>query len=124
MDRHFAAVQREAADDPSLRGRLRLLSVSFDPEFDTPDVLAAHARKVGADPAVWAFVTAPREQLEPFSTSLGVSVIRGDSPDAEIVHNLRTAVIDPHGRLVTVLSGNDWQPSELLAALRKARGGR
>jgi cytochrome oxidase Cu insertion factor (SCO1/SenC/PrrC family) len=38
----------------------------------------------------------------------------------EIVHNLRTAVIDADGRLVQVLNGNDWQPGQLVAAIRGA----
>ena len=40
-------------------GPVRLLSVSFDPDFDTPAVLKAHAANVGADPRVWTFATAP-----------------------------------------------------------------
>ena len=41
MDRQFAAVQREILADERLRDRVRLLSVSVDPAFDTPQVLAA-----------------------------------------------------------------------------------
>lgn len=121
MDRHFAAVQRELAADPRLRDRTRLLSVSFDPEFDTPDVLAAHARRVGADPQVWRFATGSREQLDPFAARFGVTTIRSDAPGSlEIVHNLRTAVIDPRGRIVTIFSGNEWTPAELLQVIRAA----
>jgi cytochrome oxidase Cu insertion factor (SCO1/SenC/PrrC family) len=47
-----------------------------------------------------------------------VSIVRGDVPGSEIVHNLRTAVVDPDGRVVTILSGTDWTPLELLAQLR------
>jgi protein SCO1/2 len=133
MDRHFQDVQHEIAQDATLRGRVHLLSVSFDPAYDTPTVLAAHAARVSADSAHWTFLTAlpgEREQLDRFASGFGVSIIR-DPPsrersgeasraDAEIVHNLRTAVIDSQGRLVTILSGNEWTPSELLAHLRKA----
>jgi cytochrome oxidase Cu insertion factor (SCO1/SenC/PrrC family) len=44
--------------------------------------------------------------------------MREDKSAQEILHNLRTAVIDPAGRLVKIFSGNDWQASELLAELR------
>jgi protein SCO1 len=50
---------------------------------------------------------------------------RGDKGVPEILHNLRTVVIDPDGRFSTVLGGNEWQPSELIAELRtvtRARG--
>jgi protein SCO1 len=124
MDRHFQSVQREIANDASLQGRVHLVTVSFDPSYDTPEVLAAYAGRVSADPAYWSFLTTlagEREQLERFASRFGVSIIRGaGQANAEIVHNLRTAVIDSEGRLVTILSGNEWTPSDLLAQLRKA----
>jgi protein SCO1/2 len=120
VDRHFAAIQRALLDDAALRDRVRLLSVSFDPQFDTPDVLAAHARRLGADPAVWSFVTGEREAIDAFARAFGVSVIRQDGDLKEIVHNLRTAVVDPQGRIVEIFSGNEWTPAQVLAVLRRA----
>ena len=64
MNAHFAAVQRGLKAEPRLGRSVRLISVSFDPEFDTPDRLAAKAREMGADPALWHFVTAPRAQVD------------------------------------------------------------
>ena len=118
LDRHFREAQEGIARDPGLRGRARLVSVSFDPDHDTPAVLAAHATRVSADPAVWTMLTGSREEVDRFASRFGVSVIRPDKPDAEIVHNLRTAVVDVDGRLVALLSGNDWTPAELLARMR------
>jgi protein SCO1 len=120
MDRHFLAVQRALTTDAHLSSRAHLVSVSFDPEFDTPAVLAAHARRVGADPARWTFVTGERDQLDPFAARFGVTTIRDGATDWEIVHNLRTAVIDPQGRIVTIFSGNEWTPGELLQVMRAA----
>mgnify|MGYP003548190542 CR=1 FL=1 len=37
-----------------------------------------------------------------------------------IVHNLRTAVIAPDGRIRTILSGGDWTPEQLVAELTAA----
>jgi protein SCO1/2 len=120
MDRHFAAIQREILADPWLRERARLVSVSFDPGFDTPAVLAAHAARIGADPSIWTFVTGERDAIDAFARAFGVSVIRDDAHLQEIVHNLRTAVIDRRGRVVEVFNGNDWKPAEVLAAMRRA----
>jgi cytochrome oxidase Cu insertion factor (SCO1/SenC/PrrC family) len=47
-------------------------------------------------------------------------VIKGDQPGDEIVHNLRTGVVDREGRIVTILSGNDWTPADLVGHLRGA----
>ena len=122
MDRNFLAVQRALVQDTTLAGRVHLLSVSFDPDHDTPKVLAAHARKIGADPATWTWLTGPRAAVEPFASAFGVNVFREDKTNQEIVHNLRTAVIDKDGRITKIFNGNEWKPEELLAALREANG--
>jgi len=122
MDRNFAAVQHDVTGDPRLGDRVRLLSVSFDPDFDTPAVLADHARRAGADPSVWNFVTGSRDDIDTFAGRFGVSVLRQDPAQQEIVHNLRTAVIGADGRLRVVLNGNDWTPAALLTALKEAGG--
>ena len=119
MDRSFGAIQRELASG-KVRGPLHLLSVSFDPDFDTPSVLKAHATAVGADPKVWTYATAPRDRVEAFGARLGLSVIREPGNPADITHNLRTAVVDARGRLVTILNGNEWTVEQALAALASA----
>jgi protein SCO1 len=124
MDRQFSEVQREVLGDAQLRGRVHLLSVSFDPAFDSPAVLAAHAKRVGADPAAWTFVTGDAADVETLAGRFGVSIARGATSAPEIVHNLRTAVIDGRGRLVKVFNGIQWQPSEVAAELRGALGAR
>ena len=121
MDRQFQAVQRELLADAGLRDRVALLSVSFDPAFDTPQVLAAHAGQLHADPRVWHFVTGDQEEIAQFAARFGTSVIRDASNAADITHNLRTAVIGSDGRLITIFKGNDWTPADLMKALRQAR---
>lgn len=123
MDRQFKVVQDQVRADPALRGRVRLLSVTLDPAHDTPAVLAKHAVALDADPAIWHFLSGTREELMRFASQFGVSTVAGDGGTAEIVHNLRTAVIDADGRLAAVLSGAQWTPAELVAALRNARAG-
>jgi len=120
MDRHFAAVQQALKDDRDLASRVHLLSVSFDPRYDTPDVLKAHAGRVHADPALWTYLTGAPDAIDRFAAGFGVTIMREDPPRTEIVHNLRTAVIDKDGRLVTVLRGNEWTPEQLLDELRAA----
>jgi protein SCO1/2 len=119
MDALFGAVQR-AVKDGRLRGPVRLLSVSFDPDFDTPAELGRHAARVGADRAIWTFATGPKAEIESWGAGLGLSLIRDERNPAAITHNLRTAVIDPRGRLVTILDGNHWTPDEAIAALALA----
>lgn len=122
IDKHFAAVQQAIAGDANAASRMHLLSVSFDPDHDTPEVLRGHAKRVGADPAVWTWLTGTRETLEVLTKTFGISLMGGDGPAGDIVHNLRTVVIDRQGRVAQVFNGNSWQPEELLAALRAADG--
>ena len=117
MDRNFAAVQREIKRTPALSDA-RLISVSFDPEFDTPPVLKAHARRYEADPMIWSFVTGDRDEIERFAARLGVSIERDEQTPIDITHNLRTVIIDPQGRLVKVHTGNDWKPADIVADLK------
>ena len=120
MDRQFAVVQQAASQDPVLLGRFQLLSVSFDPDYDTPPVLAAHAKRAGADTTSWSFVTGEAAAVNRFASRFGVSVIKEGKTAEDIVHNLRTVVIDPDGRLVKVFGGTDWMAGDLVTELRNA----
>ncbi len=124
MDRQFAEVQRVITDDAGLRGRVQLLSISFDPAYDTPAVLATHAKKVGADSATWGFFGGEQTDIEAFAAHFGVSIMREGTDPGNVVHNLKTAVIDANGRLVKVINGIQWEPSELVTELRSAVGAR
>jgi protein SCO1/2 len=122
MDRHFRAAQRAVSGDRALADSVRFVTVSFDPDYDTPAVLARHAAALGADLATWSFVTADREQVEAFAAKFGLSVMRNDKDPLDITHNLRTAVVGPSGTIVAIRSGADWTPSDLVAELEAAAG--
>jgi protein SCO1/2 len=130
MDRHFVEVQNQIKAREPLRDQVRLLSVSFDPAVDTPEVLKGHARELGADPNVWTFVTGNRDDTDRFAMRLGLTLMRGQTADPkeraasvnqEIGHTLRTAVIDRNGTLVKVYTGNEWTPAQLVADLESLR---
>jgi protein SCO1/2 len=116
MDRHFAAVQKTIASTPALSD-VRLLTVTLDPEFDRPAILKAYAKRRGADTSTWLFLTGEPTEVSQFATQFGLYVEHNPQNAIDITHNLRTAVIDPAGRLVTVHNGNSWTPAELVADL-------
>ncbi len=122
MDRQFAAVLGRVRGDVRLRGSVRMLSISFDPEYDTPAVLDAHARRAGADGALWRFATADRPTIDAFAPRFGMVVMRED--EGGITHNLRTAIIDRQGRLMKIYDGSDWTADELVADLLSVVGRR
>jgi protein SCO1/2 len=118
MNAHFAAVQRGLQATPLLGRNVRLISVSFDPEFDTPARLAAKARELGADPDLWHFVTAPRADVDAFGAKLGLSVVREGADGSNITHNLRTVLLDRHGKLARTYNGKEWVPEEVVRDLQ------
>jgi protein SCO1/2 len=121
LDRNFAAVQKKLQTDPSLaklKGRVQLVSVSFDPQVDTPAVLKQHAETLGADRRVWTFLTGDRDQIDRFASRFGVQVVRAANNPRDITHNLRTAIVGADGTLVKIYTGNEWTPDQLLADLK------
>ena len=123
LDRSFARLQEQVKAEPGLAPKVRLLTVSFDPEHDTPAVLKRHAAALGADPTLWVYLTGEAAAVDAFGRRFGLSVER-EGGDASLTHNLRTAVVDPSGRLVRIWRGSDWAPEDVAAVLRKAAPGR
>jgi len=119
MDRNFAAVQAAIAKTPALSD-VRLLTVTLDPAFDTPTVLKPHAQALNADTRVWSFMTGEPAEVARFSAAFGIDVEADQQHVYQIIHNLRTAVIDADGKVVKVQSGNSWTPAELVADLKAA----
>lgn len=116
MNKHFAEVQRTIQASPDMAD-VKLVSVTIDPAFDTPEVLRAHAKALGANPARWSFATGVPADVLAFAKRFGVIAETGQTP-TDLVHNLRTAVIDAEGRLVKAYSGNMWSPAELVADIK------
>ena len=116
MDKQFAQLQKTIAATPALAD-VRLVSVTLDPAFDTARVLKAHARRQGADPTRWVFLTGDPTEVNRFGSQLGMYVEHNQTGSSDITHNLRTAVIDANGRLVAIHNGNSWTPAELVADL-------
>ena len=131
IDRRFVELQaaiRGASGSSSASGSsgslagVRLLSISIDPAFDTPAVLKAHAQKLGADAAMWRFVTAPPAEIAVFGRQFGLDVRQTGSAPADIEHNLRTVVLDRHRRVVEMRKGTGWTATDLVTRLRAVAG--
>ncbi len=81
------------------------LSVTFDPEFDTPTVLRAYGERYQYDPKHWSFLTGPREQIGELANG---SDVKFEPASGFINHNFRTLIIDAAGHLQMIFptSGN------------------
>jgi protein SCO1/2 len=94
-----------------------LLSISFDPEYDTPERLAEHAKKFKRDPAKWNFVTTDKSEIKALTDQLGLQFF---TRNGILEHNLRTVVIDTNGRISRIFIGNEWDVAEFVAEMKKA----
>jgi protein SCO1/2 len=101
------AEARKALDADVRAGQLRFLSISVDPEHDTPEVLATFAARYGADAPAWRFATGPVDEIERvvvqgFRTGLTRSAKRAEVGD--IVHGEKFIVVDRKGDIRAFLS--------------------
>ena len=102
------------------KGFGKLLTITVEPERDTPKVLAEYASHLGADPARWKFLTGDPKAVADVASRFGVIYY----PDAgQIVHAQAVAVVDPEGRLATIYYGDNWDAEAVFRDLEKARKG-
>ena len=123
VTRDFALMEKSLAADTALYGRTHLLSVSFDPEHDTPERLRAYgAQYIGSDAkgafAHWDFAVPAKPVLTDMARYFDVGITPG--PDETITHTLSTTLIGRDGKVVRFYPGNDWTPEQVLADLRQA----
>jgi protein SCO1/2 len=99
-----------------LENEVRLVTVSFDPEHDTPAIVADYAGRFRADPQTWTILSpidleALRRTLEVFG------VVKIAAPDGQFIHNAAFHIIDRHGRLARIVDIE--QPRKALAVARQ-----
>lgn len=112
MTSNFSEIR--AALAPAVEsGRLKLLSVSFDPK-DVPDVLRQYAEAKKAD---WVFATGDPAEIDKLTKAFAVRV---EEEDGTYNHGLTTALVGPDGKILQLWRGNAWKPQEVINAARTA----
>ena len=122
MSDNFAQIDRELGQDPELYEKTHLLSISIDPEYDTPKVLrsygAAHTERYQKENfAHWEFAGGRKEQVKDIAQYFGLTYFPKED---QIIHALRTVIIGPDGKVAKIYGGNEWKPDEVVAELKKA----
>lgn len=74
---------------------LKIVSISVNPETDTPEKMAAHAEQIGADSNVWLFLTGDKQQIIDLSVN-GFHLPANQNPDS---HSQRFALVDRDGKI-------------------------
>ena len=108
MANNFGALQKRFPQD--LRQDLVLLTITFDPERDTPEALASYASRWQAEGMGWRFLTGSPEDIRRVCALFGQEAF----PDEGLMnHSLHTAVIGRTGLLVANIEGNQFTPEQL-----------
>ena len=123
MSNNFAAIDQQLQKQPELLGKTHLLSVSFDPDYDTPKVLrsygAAFTGKYSDENfAHWEFASGSADEVKGIAQFFGLRYTKdSETGQDQIIHSLRTALIGPDGKIVKTYRGNEWKPDEVLKDL-------
>jgi protein SCO1/2 len=125
MSRNFAEMDKSLSSDAALYSKTHLLSISFDPAYDTPGVLRSYGgaytgRFTKETFAHWEFAATPKNELQKVEEYFDLGVTPGK--DKTLSHSLSTMVIGRDGKVVAWYPTNDWAPGDVVDVMRKAAG--
>lgn len=108
ISNNFGVLQRRFK--PRMGKELIFVTVTFDPVHDTPEAMAHYASIWKADPETWRFLTGSISEISRVCRWFGVDFF----PDEGFMdHSLHTAILDPAGKLVANLEGNEYTAEQL-----------
>jgi cytochrome oxidase Cu insertion factor (SCO1/SenC/PrrC family) len=122
----FQDAQRKLMSDSSLASKVMLVSLSVDPQHDTPPVLAEYGQQFRADAASWKLLTGDWDQVYDVVTGFKVATRpprpAADAPapgGTELTHTTRIALIDPQLQVRAYLDGDGATADDLISAARR-----
>jgi len=123
MSRNFAEIDKALAADPALYAKTHLLSISFDPAYDTPVVLRSYGgaytgRYTKETFTHWDFAAPSERDLPAVTQFFNVGV----TPDENnsLTHSLSTVVIGKDGKIAAWYPTNEWTPEEVVTEVKSA----
>jgi protein SCO1/2 len=96
---------------------LELVSITLDPDYDTPGVLKTYATTRGIDTSNFTFLTGPESAIRDLLAQFGV--LAEPDKDDLVKHTLATILIDEKGRIVHRTDGSGWNPKEFLPKMKR-----
>jgi protein SCO1 len=110
---NLAQVQEALGSD--LGNTVAFVSITIDPETDTPPVLKEYAEAFDANPAGWAFLTGDHAAIDAITKGYGVFAEK--AVGGGIDHTLLTTIVDPNGMIRVQYIGYRFDPDEFRADL-------
>jgi len=122
MSRNFADIDKALAADPALYKQTHLISISFDPAYDTPKVLRSYGGAYTGNYTNekflhWDFAAPTKKDLAPVTQYFNVGVTPGDN--RSLTHSLSTILIGKDGKIIAWYPTNDWDPKDVVVTMRK-----
>jgi protein SCO1/2 len=123
MSHNFAEIDKALAADPKAYADTHLLSVSFDPAYDTPKVLKSYGEAytgqyTNATFQHWDFAAPPQRELAKVDQYFDVGVTPGQN--GSLQHSLSTTIIGKDGKVIAFYPTNDWSVADVLAKVKAA----
>jgi len=124
MSNNFATIDQELQKQPEVYAKTHLLTISFDPEYDSPKVLrsygASHTGRYTDETFQhWEFATGSADEVKGVAQFFGLRYFHDtESGQDQVLHSLRTVVIGPDGKLFKLYRGNEWKPAEIVGDLQ------
>jgi protein SCO1 len=111
----LASLQKPLGAD--FGNRVRFVSITVEPEVDTPEVLRAYATAHGADLGGWSFLTGPPAQVQDLVRRYGAFARRNRPGDVD--HVFLTTLVDRNGMMRVQYLGYRFDPAEMLGDLER-----
>jgi len=123
MSRNFAEIDHALAADPAVYDKTHLLSISFDPAYDTPKVLRSYGGAYTGEYTKekfrhWDFAAPPEKELPAITQYFDLGVTPGESKT--LVHSLSTVLIGKDGKVIAWYPTNEWKPVDVAAQMKQA----
>lgn len=125
LSTNFSDAAKQIQDSPELKDKIRLLSISFDPQTDTPQKLKEYGlgylgKNAKPDFTVWQLATGTDAEIKTVANYFGLQYETDANNKTLINHSLVTFVIAPDGKVGKVFPGNEWTTEDLLRELEAA----
>ncbi len=117
LSKNFQLVAQKLAALHEAPKNWHLLSVSLDPQFDSPQMLKAYGENYHYNPAQWSFLTGPADKISELARQSGVSY---ESDGTTINHNFRTLIVDASGHLQTMFPVSGDLSDSIVSEIVKA----
>lgn len=125
MSINFSEVAMNLQKQPDLKDKVVLLSITFDPKYDTPAVLKKYGegyynKDFKPDFNVWKLATGSEDDVRKVADFFGLYYRATPEDQAVIDHSLRTVVVAPDGKVRKVFAGNEWGSAELMREIQNS----